>query len=108
MAEQGKKLVIGISIYLIAKQLLNVIFGASVLSMILPVVIAVVMYLNLWQYLHYAAAAIITLIALRHLPANLGGLPGTLLYLIEGLLDLGAAAVLILSQDVRAYFNKTE
>ncbi len=108
MAEQGKKLVMGISIYLIAKQLLNVILGAGVFSMILPVVISVAMYLNLWQYTHYAAAAILALIAVWHLPANLGGLPGTLIYLIEGLLDLGAAAVLILSQDVKAYFQKTE
>jgi len=108
MTEQGKKIVMGISVYLIVKQLLNVVLGAGVFSMILPVLISVFMYLNLWQYTHYAAAALIALTAVWYLPANLGGLPGTWLYLTEGVFDLGVAAVLILSQDVKAYFNKTE
>ncbi|MBR1529487.1 MAG: hypothetical protein IJ642_09335 [Oscillospiraceae bacterium] len=108
MSETGKKIAMGISMYLILKQLLNVILGAGVLSMILPVFISVFLYLNVWEYTNYAAAALITLVALRYLPDNLRNLPSSWLYLTEGILDIGVSAVLILSQDVKAYFNKSE
>jgi len=108
MSEKGKQIVMGISIYLLLKQLLNVILGTGIFSMILPVFISVFLYLNLWEYTNYAAAALITLTALRYLPDNLRNLPSSWLYLTEGILDIGVSAVLILSQDVKAYFNKSE
>ena len=105
MPEQGKKIITGIGGYLIVKQLLNVILGAGVFSLVLPAAVSVFMALNLWNYTHYAVAGIVTLTALRYLPGNLGGLPGTWLYLTEGILDIGVSAVLVLSKDVKAYFN---
>ncbi len=108
MPEQGKKIIIGIGGYLILKQIMNVILGAGFFTTFLPVVITVFLYLKLWKYTNYAAAVIILLIVLRYLPANLSGLPGTWLYLTEGILDIGAAAVLLGSKDVKAYFNQTE
>ena len=108
MPEQGNKIEMGISIYLIVKQLLNVILGAEIFSLVLPVVISVCMALHFWKYTHYASACVIALVALHYLPANFGGLPSTWLYLTEGILDIGVSAVLILSKDVRAYFNQTE
>ena len=107
MAEQGRKIVIGISIYLIAKQIVNLLLGAGFGSLLIPVLIVVFLYLNLWEYTHYAAAAVIALTALRYLPGNISGLPGTWLYLTEGIIDFFAAAVLIFSQDVRMYFKKS-
>ena len=107
MAEQGKKIVMAISIYLIVKQVVNVVIGAGVSSMLIPVVISVFCYLNLWQYTNYVAAAVIALIAVRYLPDNLRNLPSSGLYLAEGMIDLLASAILIFSQDVKAYFNKS-
>ncbi len=108
MAEKGRKFVMAFSIYLLAKQVLNIMLGESIFSLVLPAAISVFLYLNLWEYTNYAAAALITLVALRYLPDNLRGLPSTWLYLTEGILDIGVSAVLILSQDIRAYFNKSE
>ena len=107
MAEQGKKIVMGISIYLILKQVLNVILGTGVSTMLLPVLISVFMYLNLWQYTNYVVAGIIALIAFRYLPDNLRNFPSSWLYLLEGIVDFGTAVILIISQDVKAYFNKS-
>ena len=107
MTEQGKKIAMAISVYLILKQVLNVVLGTGVSSMLLPVLISVFMYLNLWKYTNYAVAGIIALIAVRYLPDNLRNLPSSWLYLLEGILDFGAAAVLVFSQDVKAYFNKS-
>ena len=108
MAEKGRKFVMAFSIYLLAKQVLNIMLGESIFSLVLPAAISVFLYLNLWEYTNYAAAALITLVALRYLQDNLRGLPSTWLYLTEGILDIGVSAVLILSQDIRAYFNKSE
>ncbi|MBE6876604.1 MAG: hypothetical protein E7496_07785 [Ruminococcus sp.] len=108
MPEQGKKIITGIGGYLILKQIMNVIFGAGIFTTFLPVVIAVFLYLNLWRYTNYASAVVILLIVFRYLPDNLRGLPGTWLYLTEGILDIGASVMLICSPDVKAYFNKTE
>jgi len=108
MSEQGKKIAMGIGIYLVVKQLLNVMLGADVFTLVLPVAISVCMALHFWKYTNYAVAGITALIALYYLPANFGGLPSTWLYLTEGILDIGVSAVLILSDDVKAYFNQTE
>ena len=107
MPENGKKIAMAIGIYLLVKQLVNVIIGASIFSMLIPLVISVFFYLNLWEYTNYLAGAVIALIAIWHLPDNLRNFPSSWLYLAEGILDLIASAVLIFSQDIKAYFNKS-
>ena len=107
MAEQGKKIVMAVSIYLLVKQVLNVVIGDAVSSMLIPVMISVFCYLNLWKYTNYVAAAVIALIAAKYLPDNLRNLPDSWLYLSEGILDMIAAVILVISQDVKAYFNKS-
>ena len=54
--EQGKKLLTGVSIYLLAKQVLNIILGAGLGSLIFPVLIVIFLYLRLWKYTPYVAA----------------------------------------------------
>ncbi len=106
MADHGKNIIIGIGIYLIIKGVLNWILGASLLTLIIPLLLAGILYFAVFEQANYAAAAVMILIALNYLPNNIRGLPGTWLYLAEGLIDFGAAAILIMSQDVKAYLKK--
>ena len=43
---------------------------------------------------------------LTHIGANLSNLGSQWIYLLEGLLDLGAAAVLVFEKNVKAFFGK--
>lgn len=107
MAENGKKIAMAIGIYLLVKQFVNVMLGASIFSMLIPFVISVFFYLNLSEYTNYIAGAVIVFIAVWHLPDNLRNFPSSWLYLTEGILDLVASVVLIFSQDIKAYFSKS-
>ena len=164
MAENGKKIAMAIGIYLLVKQFVNVMLGASIFSMLIPFVISVFFYLNLSEYTNYIAgqlfysfftgisiylivkdvfnlilggsfihliisvvcvvllflgasgtlkyanaivASAIALISLRYLPQNVSGLPNSFVYLAEGVIDLVCAVLLIFSSDVKAYFNQS-
>ncbi len=104
--ENGKKFAIGISVYFVAKQLLNTIIGGLDLPMLLlHIAFAVVLILGI-KYSNYVVAGIAALVALYYLPGNISGLPGSWLYLLEGILDVGAAAILIFQKDVQMFFKK--
>ena len=107
MAQQGKNLVTGICIYLIAKSILNLVLGGfamgNFVSLLIQAGLAGMLFFGV-RYGNYIAGAVLALVAVRYLPGNLGGLPGSLLYLLEGGLDLFAAALLFFSQDIKAYF----
>ncbi len=107
---KGRTFALAIGIYFIVKQLLNLLLGGfgfqNIFMLVLAVAYAAVLVLGL-KYCNYIVAALAALTALYYLPGNLGGLLGSWLYLLEGILDIGAAAILIFQKDVRAYFNKT-
>ena len=101
MAEAGKKWVFGIGLYLIVKSVLNLILGfsgANIVMLILAVA-ALVLMLGRIPYIQYIVAVWLVLMFL----VNLGG---QWIYLLEGLLDVGAAAVLVFEKNVRAFFGK--
>ena len=108
MAENGKKIVTGISIYLIVKEILNLILGGNFIHLMISVVFVVALYLcakGIFKYANVIVAAALALISLRYLPQNLSGLPNNFVYLAEGILDLGCAGLLVFSPDVKAYFE---
>ena len=110
MAENGKKIVTGISIYLIVKDVFNLILGGSFIHLIISVVCVVLLFLGASGTLKYANAIVasaIALISLRYLPQNVSGLPNSFVYLAEGVIDLVCAVLLIFSSDVKAYFNQS-
>ena len=108
MAEAGKKWVFGIGLYLIVKSVLNLILGfsgANIVMLILAVV-ALVLMLGRIPYIQYIVAVWLVLMFLVNLGGNLSNLGSQWIYLLEGLLDVGAAAVLVFEKNVKAFFGK--
>ena len=88
--------------------LLNLILGFSVSNIIMLIVgvVALVLMLNRVPYINYIVAVFLAIMFLTHIGANLSNLGSQWIYLLEGLLDLGAAAVLVFEKNVRAFFGK--
>ena len=106
-AENGKKIVLGIGAYLILKSVLNLILGfstANVVYLILFVVFAVLLVMRI-PYISYIVAGLLAIVFLMNIGNNLANIGGNWIYLVEGLLDVGCAALLVLQKDVRAYFK---
>lgn len=107
--ENGRKFAIGIGLYFVLKQVLNLVLDGigdgEIFTLLLSVGYAVVLILGI-RYCNYVVAALAALIAVYYLPGNITGLPGNWIYLLEGILDIGAAAILVFQKDVQAYFNK--
>ncbi|WP_295214178.1 hypothetical protein [Ruminococcus sp.] len=108
MAETGKKWVFGIGLYLIVKSVLNLLLGfsASNLIMLIVSVVALVLMLSRVPYINYIVAVFLTIMFLMHVGNNISNFGSQWLYLLEGLLDVGAAAVLVFEKNVKAYFGK--
>ena len=106
-AENGKKIVLGIGAYLILKSVLNLILGfstANVVYLILFVVFAVLLVMRI-PYISYIVAGFLAILIIMNIGKNLANIGGNWIYLVEGLLDVGCAALLVLQKDVRAYFK---
>ncbi|MGN1404444.1 MAG: hypothetical protein ACI4XB_09010 [Ruminococcus sp.] len=108
MAETGKKWVFGIGLYLIIKSVLNLILGFSVSNLIMLIVsvVALVLMLSHVPYINYIVAVWLAIMFLMHVGSNISNLGSLWLYLLEGLLDVGAAAVLVFEKNVKAFFGK--
>lgn len=106
--KQEKKWVFGIGLYLIVKSVLNLILGfsgANIVMLILAVA-ALVLMLGRIPYIQYIVAVWLVLMFLVNLGGNLSNLGSQWIYLLEGLLDVGAAAVLVFEKNVKAFFGK--
>lgn len=108
MEETGKKWVFGIGLYLIVKSVLNLILGFSMSNVIMLIVavVALVLLLSRVPYIHYIVAVWLALMFVLHVGDNISNFGNQWFYLLEGLLDLGAAAVLVFEKNVKAYFGK--
>ena len=110
-AENGKKIVLGIGAYLILKSVLNLILGfstANVVYLILFVVFAVLLVMHfrgLPSFSPLLFKGFLAIVFLMNIGNNLANIGGNWIYLVEGLLDVGCAALLVLQKDVRAYFK---
>ncbi|MDE5569934.1 MAG: hypothetical protein K2I82_04690 [Ruminococcus sp.] len=106
---QGRKFVVIIGIYLIAKAILNMFLGGFlyfniVADLIVPVICFVAMYSGL-EYLNIAVAVIIGLPVLRNMLYNITHLPSSLIYLIEAVIDTGAIIMLVVQKDIKEHFT---
>ena len=97
METTGRKWVFGIGLYLIIKGALNLLIVS---------VVALVLMLNRVPYINYIVAVFLALMFLMHVGSNISNLGSQWIYLLEGLLDLGAAAVLVFEKNVKAFFGK--
>lgn len=105
-AETGKQFSIAIGIYLIVKQIINLILDAGVTSLILPIVMAILLFLGI-KYCNYGVACVLIVIAIACIGTNLSnlGFNRYLLYVVEGIIDILCAVALCVNNDIKAYFN---
>lgn len=108
METTGKNWVIGISAYLILKSILNLILGfsASNVVMLIVMIVAAVLMLRKIPFVQYILALLLVILFLSNFWNNVTHLGSNWLYFIEGILDVGCAAVLVFEKNVRAFFKK--
>ena len=109
MPENGKRFIIGISAYLLAKCILNLDLGGFAMGNIVMLAIQAgfaALLLFRVKYGNWIVGILTVLLAAYYLPGNLSGLPGTWLYLAEAAVDIGASVLLFVSPDVKAYFQE--
>lgn len=102
----GRNFVVMACIYLFAKGILNLIIGGgfNLSDIVFAVFASVALYSGL-EYVQYAAAAILAIGVVTNLPHNLTHLPGSIIYLIEAVVDVGVILLLILQNDVKEHFT---
>lgn len=105
-AETGKKYSVAIGVYIIVKAILNIILGSGITSLILPIVMAIVLFIGI-KYGNYAIAVILGITVLIHIGTNISnlGLNRYLIYFIEGIIDIVCAVILVTNNNIKEYFN---
>ncbi len=102
--EQGRMFCIGIGIYAIVKAILNMILGGGFGDIIVGIFILAVLYTGL-QYMNYLTAGYMAFIVLINLPHNISNISDCWIYLLEGMIDLGCAALLCLRFEIKEHFT---
>lgn len=107
MEAKGKQWAFIIGLYMIVKAVLNLILGFNVsnVMMLIVGVVALVLLLNRLPYINYIVAVFLALMFLLHVGENIRNISSNWLYLLEGLLDIGAAAILVFEKNVKTYFD---
>lgn len=118
MSGTGKKMVLITVVYMLAKAVLNLILspsGANVVTLIMYLVLSFLMIApsntfpaisGFFKYSNYITAVYLGLTVLAHISYNLSNLPGTWLYLVEALLDIGVIVLICVQKDARLFFKE--
>ena len=91
---QGRSIALIVGVYFIAKSVLNLILGGSVLDV----------YTGL-MYVNYIIAVVVLLIVLKNLKNNITNFSDNWLYLIEGIVDTICAVIICFSSNVKKHFT---
>ncbi|MGN1411398.1 MAG: hypothetical protein ACI4WH_02660 [Oscillospiraceae bacterium] len=104
--ETGKIYSVVMGIYIIVKAVLNMILGNGFSSLILPILMAIVLFIGI-KYGNYAIAIVLGITVLMHIGTNVSnlGLNRYLIYFIEGIIDIVCAILLVINKDIKAYFD---
>ena len=97
---QGRSIALIVGVYFIAKSVLNLILGGSVLDVIIAAAEAVLLYTGL-MYVNY----IIAVVVLKNLKNNITNFSDNWLYLIEGIVDTICAVIICFSSNVKKHFT---
>jgi len=102
--ETGRLYCIFIGAYAIVKAVLNLILGAGFGDIIVGVFILAVLFTGL-QYMNYLTAGYLAFIVLINLWANISNIGSNWIYLLEGFIDLGCAALLCFRSEIKEHFT---
>ncbi|MBQ8824804.1 MAG: hypothetical protein IJZ64_06190 [Ruminococcus sp.] len=108
MAENGKKLAFGISVYLIIKAALNIVlnFNFGNIMGLLSAGLIMVTFVKKIPIMRYVTAIYLYLLFIANIQNNIVNISSNWIYLIEGILDIIAGAMLIFQKDIKAYFEQ--
>lgn len=103
---QGRNFALIVGCYLIIKAIVNMAIGGgfNIADLLLAVVMTCMLFTGL-QFVNYAVAGIMVIIALVHLPDNISNFSSNWFYLLEGIIDIGLAAVLVVKSDIKEHFT---
>lgn len=92
--------------YIIAKAILNMILGGgfSVSDLLLGVGMTCMLISGL-QFVNYVIAAILVIVAVKHLPDNISNIGSNWIYLLEGIADIICAVLLCVQKDIKLHFT---
>lgn len=102
--ETGRLYCIIIGAYTIVKGILNMILGGGFGGIIVGIFILAVLFTGL-QYMNYLTAAYLGFIVLINLPGNIMHISDNWIYLFEGFIDAGCAALLCLREEIKEHFE---
>jgi hypothetical protein len=102
----GKNYSVAMGVYVIVKAVLNIILGDGITALVLPILIAIVLFVGI-KYGNYAVAVILGVTVLMHIGTNISnlGFNRYLIYFIEGLIDIFCVVMLCVQKDVKAFFD---
>lgn len=107
-AETGKNFSMAIGVYIIVKAILNMILGNGITSLILPIIMAIVLFIGI-KYGNYAVSVILIITVLMNIGTNVSnlGLNRYLIYFIEGIIDIVCSIFLCTNKDIKEFFNSS-
>ena len=118
--ESGRTVCVIIGVWLLFKTILNAFINGINISdlpgdakeLIIAIAICVFMFLGI-KYSNYIIAGVLALIVLWYLPGNISGLGNSdsfirsLIYIVEGGVDVLCALLLCLGSNIREHFTKS-
>ncbi len=117
--QSGRFFCILIGVWLLAKTVFNALLNGinigdvpqDARELIIAVVVCVFLFLGI-KYSNYIIAGVLALIVLWYVVGNIQGLFGdtpvrSLIYLLEGAVDIGCAVVLCTVQNVKEHFTNS-
>ena len=106
--ERGKKICIAMAVYVVAKAVLNMVLAGHFSLTTLLIALAEAAAFFVWfKYVNYVLAAVLALIAIVYLPQNIANIGSNWIYLLEGVIDIGCAALLCFNRDVKSIYYRT-
>ena len=106
--ERGKKICIAMAVYIVAKAVLNMALARQfeLITMLVALAEAAVLFVR-FKYVNYVLAAVLALVAVAYLPQNIANIGSNWIYLLEGVIDIGCAALLCFNRDVKSIFYRS-
>lgn len=101
----GRTLAVAVGAYMVIKMIVNMILGGgSVGNLIYTIIEALALATGL-MYINYVIAGILVLVMLLNLKNNITNFSSNWFYLLEGIIDIGAAVLLVFNKDVKEHFT---
>ncbi len=102
--ERGQLLATAVGVYMILKAIINGLIGGGInfITLLIAVVATVCLFFGV-KWSNIVVGIMLVALFCTHFVENVTHLPQNLIYLIEGLLDVGGGAMLAFLPDIRRH-----